>query len=145
MALPGAHTLLDNLRNRGIKLYLASGTDEEFVRRECALLDLTRYFEPNIYAATATAPFSKKAVVEGLLVKEGISGPELLGFGDGVVETEVVRAVGGVAIAVAYDAANPGHINTWKRSRLVEAGADIVIPDYRCQEALLNWLMGMTN
>jgi len=139
-ALPGTHALLDNLRVRGVKLYLASGTDEEFVRRECALLDLTRYFEPHIYAATARAPFSKQAVVERLLEMEGLTGAELLGFGDGVVETEVVRGVGGVAIAVAYDSAAPGQVNAWKRSRLVAAGADVVIPEYRCRETLLNWL-----
>src|SRR5262245_9275376 len=32
--VPGSHDLLDNLRRRGLTLYLASGTDLKYVRRE---------------------------------------------------------------------------------------------------------------
>jgi hypothetical protein len=31
-------------------------------------------------------------------------------------------------------------VNAWKRERLVRAGADVVIPEYRRHEKLLGWL-----
>src|SRR5688572_28600871 len=34
----GARALLDDLKQRGLRLYLASGTDEQFVKQEAALL-----------------------------------------------------------------------------------------------------------
>ena len=70
-----------------------------------------------------------------------IRGDELLSFGDGVVETEEVRRVGGTAVAVASDL-ETGTLSRWKRDRLVPAGADVVIPDYRRHEELLSWLFG---
>src|SRR5438034_25348 len=47
----GARALLENLQRRNLRLYLASGTDEIFVRQEAELLDLTRYFREHIYGA----------------------------------------------------------------------------------------------
>jgi len=39
--VPGSHALLEQLRRRGLTLYLASGTDLKFVRHEAELLGLT--------------------------------------------------------------------------------------------------------
>src|SRR5262245_43771217 len=36
--VPGSHELLDELKRRGVKMYLASGTDLKYVRREAELL-----------------------------------------------------------------------------------------------------------
>jgi hypothetical protein len=65
----------------------------------------------------------------------------LLGFGDGFVEIEEIKRAGGVAVAVASDEVNRRGIHAWKRDRLVRAGADIVIPEYRRHERLLAYLM----
>jgi hypothetical protein len=77
-----------------------------------------------------------------VLRESGIRGEELLGFGDGVVETQAVKAVGGVAVGVA--SAEPGQsgVNPDKRARLAAAGADVIIPDYGGQEQLVSWLFG---
>src|SRR5262249_14930709 len=40
----GSHDFLDGLRRRGLTLYLASGTDLKYVRREVDLLKLAPYF-----------------------------------------------------------------------------------------------------
>jgi hypothetical protein len=45
-----------------------------------------------------------------------------------------------VAVAVASDEVKRSGINAWKRKRLVQAGADIVIPEYRRRERLLRFL-----
>lgn len=140
--VPGSHALLEALRRRGLPLYLASGTDVNFVRREAQLLGLSAYFGNRIYGASDGEPnFSKKLVIEQMFRDHVLSGEELLGFGDGDVEIEQIRAVGGVAVAVASDEERRQGINAWKRHRLIRAGADVVIPDYRQHQRLLSWLM----
>ena len=39
--VPGSHALLEELRRRGVTLYLASGTDLKYVRHEADLLGLS--------------------------------------------------------------------------------------------------------
>jgi phosphoglycolate phosphatase-like HAD superfamily hydrolase len=139
--VPGSYELLENLRRRGLALYLASGTDLKYVQQEAALLGLVRYFGEHIYGALDDYKnFSKQMVIERILREHGLRGEELLGFGDGYVEIEEVKRVGGVAVAVASDEVRRCGINGWKRDRLIRAGADIVIPEYRCQEQLLRYL-----
>ena len=139
--VPGSHALLEELRQRGLTLYLASGTDLPFVRREAELLGVAEYFGAHIYGALDDYQnFSKKMVVERILLENNLHGDELLGFGDGFVEIEEVRRAGGVAIAVASDETNSRGVNEWKRARLTQAGADIVIADYRAWPRLLEYL-----
>jgi phosphoglycolate phosphatase-like HAD superfamily hydrolase len=139
--VPGSHALLDNLRQRGVNLYLASGTDLKYVRQEAELLGLAQYFGDQIYGALDDYKrFSKKLVIESIIEEHGLHGEELLGFGDGYVEIEEIKRVGGVAVAVASDEVKRCGMNTWKRQRLIQAGADIVIPEYRQQESLLQFL-----
>lgn len=141
-AVPGSHGILNALRERGLKLYLASGTHLHFVRTESDLLRLTPFFGREIHAPDGDdAVFSKRAVIERILSENNLRGEQLLSFGDGVVETEEVRHVGGTAVAVASED-SAGGVNQWKRNRLVPAGADVVIADYRGHEKLLNWLIG---
>jgi phosphoglycolate phosphatase-like HAD superfamily hydrolase len=141
-AVPGAHALLEGLRERGLTLVLASGTEVTHVRREADMLGLTPYFdETAFFAPTGDDPnFSKRAVIERVKREHRLRGEELLGFGDGVVETQEVRRIGGVAVAVASEEPPRRGVNTWKRDRLIGAGADVVIADYDCHERLLRWL-----
>jgi phosphoglycolate phosphatase len=139
--VPESHSVLESLRQRGVTLYLASGTDVAFVRKEAALLGVADYFGPHIYGALDDYQnFSKKMIVERILRDHGLRGDELLGFGDGFVEIEEVKRAGGVAVAVASDEVNRRGVNDWKRNRLIQAGADIVIPEYRNHQHLLRWL-----
>jgi phosphoglycolate phosphatase len=136
----GSRPLLDNLQARGLKLYLASGTDEPFVKREAALLDVARYFGEHIYGAQDDyKSFSKKMVIERILRENGIAGERLLAFGDGYVEIQNTKEAGGLAVAVASDEARngSGQMDEWKRTRLLGVGADVVIPDYRDADTLL--------
>lgn len=140
-----SRSLLDQLQGRGFQLYLASGTDEVFVRREAELLDLTRYFGRHIYGAKDDyKAFSKKLVIDRILAEHEISGDQLLSFGDGYVEIENTKQVSGLAVAVASDEANngSGNVDEWKRQRLLGVGADVVVPDYRDAAALLAVLTG---
>lgn len=140
----GARSLLEQLQSRGLTLYLASGTDEQFVKAEAGLLDLTRYFGPHIYGALDDyKQFSKKMVIERLLRENRIPGVQLLSFGDGYVEIQNTKEAGGLAVAVASDEANngSGRFDEWKRQRLLGVGADVVIPDFRDAPALLRHIL----
>ena len=137
--------MLEMLRGRGLSLYLASGTDEPFVKAESDLLDLTRYFGRHIYGAQDDyKTFSKKMVIERILRENKIPGARLLSFGDGYVEIENTKEVGGLAVAVASDEANngSGRMDEWKRQRLLGVGADVVIPDFRDASRLLDLILG---
>lgn len=137
--------LMENLAARGLTLYLASGTDEQYVKNEAELLDVSRYFGKHIYGAKDDyKSFSKKMVIERILAENQISGEKLLAFGDGYVEIQNTKEVGGFAVAVASDEANngAGTMDEWKRQRLLGVGADVVIPDYRDQAELLRQVLG---
>ncbi|MFM8358186.1 MAG: HAD family hydrolase, partial [Verrucomicrobiota bacterium] len=139
----GTRALLEALAARGLPLYLASGTDEVFVRREAELLDVARFFEGRIHGAQDDyQKFSKKMVIDRILATHGIPGAGLLSFGDGYVEIENTRQVGGLAVAVASDENHngSGRMDEWKRQRLLGVGADVCIPDYRDLEPLLDLL-----
>jgi len=141
----GARTLLENLVQRGLSLYLASGTDDVCVKQEAELLDVARYFGLHIYGALDDYKnFSKKLVIERILRENRIPGERLLSFGDGYVEIENTKDVGGLAVAVASDEAHngSGRMDEWKRQRLLGVGADVVIPDFRDGEALLECILG---
>jgi phosphoglycolate phosphatase len=144
--VPGSHAFLDSLQRRGLNLYLASGTDLKYVRQEAELLGVVAYFGDRIYGALDDYKnFSKQMIIERMLDEHGLRGEELLGFGDGFVEIEEIKRVGGVAVAVASDEVKRTGINHWKRERLVRAGADIVIPEYRRHERLLEYLFAETS
>jgi phosphoglycolate phosphatase-like HAD superfamily hydrolase len=141
----GSRVLFENLVARGLKLYLASGTDEPFVKQEAELLDITKYFGPRIYGALDDYKnFSKKMVIDRILRESQIAGEHLLAFGDGYVEIQNTKEVGGLAVAVASDEANngSGRMDEWKRQRLLGVGADVVIPDFRDGEVLIKRIYG---
>jgi phosphoglycolate phosphatase len=141
----GARPLLEHLHDCGLHLYLASGTDESAVKQEAALLDITGYFGPNIYGALDDyKQFSKKMIIDRILNEHEITGRQLLSFGDGYVEIENTKQVGGLAVAVASDEAHngSGRVDQWKRARLLSVGADAVIPDFRDAIPFVDFVLG---
>jgi phosphoglycolate phosphatase-like HAD superfamily hydrolase len=140
--VPASLEMLSLLRGMGLPLYLASGTDERYVKEESQLLGLVPYFGERVYGAIDDyRSFSKKMVIERILSENRVDGSALLAFGDGYVEIENVKSSGGVAVAVASDEAGRSRKpDAWKRDRLIGVGADIVIPDFVDARALLQYL-----
>ncbi len=122
----GSFELLRGLRERGVTLFLASGTDEEFARHEADILGVTPYFEGRVYGAQRDhKAFSKKMVVDRIIKENRLDGKHLAGFGDGFVEIENVKERGGFAVGVATDEKNhDGRVDEWKRG-CSSARADI--------------------
>ncbi len=142
MLVAGSLEILNELRRRGVGLYVASGTDEQYVAEESRLLGLEEYFGPHVYGARDDyKTFSKAKVIERILEENAVAGASLVGFGDGYVEIQNIKSVGGMAVAVASDeAGRSGEPDPWKRDRLIGVGADLVIPDYRDWRPLLRYL-----
>jgi phosphoglycolate phosphatase-like HAD superfamily hydrolase len=141
----GSLDLLDALREHGTAIYIASGTDEQYVLEEACLLGLDAYAPGRIYGAQADyRAFSKEMVIRRILAEHAVDGEALVAFGDGFVEIADCRAAGGLAVAVATDeAARSGTCDAWKRERLIGAGADLVVPDYCEARVLVDYIWGL--
>lgn len=139
--VPGSRPLLEGLKERGFKLFLASGTDDQYVKDEANLLDVTRYFDGGVYGALDDyKSFSKAILIKRLIENAGFRGDEFLGFGDGYVEIENVRQVGGITVGVASDEPACEKVNDWKRNRLIGVGADYIVPNFLAHEELFRLL-----
>lgn len=140
--VPGAREVLEDLVGQGLTLYLASGTDDANVKEEAGLLGISHYFGERIYGAQDDLnSFSKALLVRRILARTGGLQPdELLVFGDGYVEIEEVKKVGGTAVGVATAEPECLGIDEWKRQRLINAGADFIIPNYLARHELYSIL-----
>jgi phosphoglycolate phosphatase-like HAD superfamily hydrolase len=141
----GTMPLLKLLSERDLTLVILSGTEQDRVQEEADLLGLKPYFGRHIYGSTSDlAASSKEAVISRLLVEENIAGEHVLSFGDGPVEIQVTKSVGGLAVGVASDenANGSGKMDPQKAKLLKDAGADVLVPDYRDASALVECLFG---
>jgi phosphoglycolate phosphatase-like HAD superfamily hydrolase len=141
----GARKVLESLQARRLQLFILSGTEENRVRQEAELLDLTRYFGKHIYGSTpGPKSFSKQSVMKRLMVRERAEGRDWLAFGDGPVEIRLAKEVGALAVGVASDENQngSGQPDKLKLAQLREAGADILVPDYQDAPALFHHLLG---
>jgi phosphoglycolate phosphatase len=139
--VPGSRTLLEKLKERGLKMYLASGTDEIYMKEEARLLGVTQYFDGGVYGALDDyKSFSKAILIQRILSTAEFRGDEFLGFGDGYVEIEEVKNVGGVAVGVASEEPACTRVDEWKRLRLIGVGADYIVPNFLCREELFSSL-----
>ena len=141
LLVPGALEWIRLLESKGVRCCVASGTDEESVREEAHLLGVDTLLSGGIVGAR---PEQREGVKEALL-KERIAagtldGGSLVCFGDGPSELLAAKAVGGYAVAVAFDEKVPFGTDKRKRSLLLPAGADLVIPDYSDAVALIRLL-----
>ncbi len=127
----GSIKVLKMLKTHGVDLYLASGTDEPYVKEEVELLGLTKYFGEKIYGARDDFKlFSKAMVIKKIISENNLHGSSLAGFGDGYVEIENIKEVGGIAIGVATNEETMTGFDEWKVKRLTIAKADVIIEDF---------------
>lgn len=137
----GGARFVNALRRAGLEVFCASGTDQPQVREEAALLGFDRFFGENIFGARDedASACAKEAVIRRLIHERNIQPGELLSFGDGYVEIELVSSIGGYAVGVATDEKHGG-IDEGKRTRLLNAGAGAIIADFSDAEAILSYL-----
>lgn len=147
--VPGAVDLLALLRSRGLSLYCASGTDEPYARQEAELLGIAGCFEGGVRGAHDDyRAFSKQQLIAAIVSERGLRGAALAVIGDGFVEIEEGTRVGALTVGIASDepwllaGGREPRVDAWKRQRLIAAGADVIVPDFRNARRLADWLAG---
>ena len=142
LTVNGSVDFLKDLYNRGVRLYLASGTDIEYVVHEAEVLGVASYFKQGgIFGALKDYKnFSKEMVIQQILKDYHLSGSELMIVGDGVVEIKNAKDVNAIALGVASIEHNDYNMNAHKRQRLIDAGADLMITDFSEHEKLTAYL-----
>jgi len=140
--LKNAVPFLQKLHDAGVKLYLASGTDEADVKSEARVLGYDHLFEGRIYGAVGDiTKEAKKIVLDRILDSIGESAfGTIATFGDGPVEMRETKKREGIAIGIASNELRRYGLNENKRTRLIKAGADIIVPDFSQIPQLLSLL-----
>lgn len=143
VTVKNAVAFLQALAARGLRLYLASGTDQADVERETEVLGYRSLFADRIYGAVGDAKKeAKRIVLERIMDSIGADAQtRIITFGDGPVEMRETHKREGFAVGIASDEVRRYGWNTAKRRRLIEAGADIIIPDFSQHERLLALLL----
>ena len=140
--IKGAIHFLRALKDKGIKLYLFSGTDQDDVIREAQLLGYASLFDGGIYGSVGNVDkYSKKIVLKKIIRGHNLKGTELVVFGDGPVEIMECRKVGGIAVGIASDEPRRYGLNVEKRQRLIQSGAHIIVPDFSQGKKLGSFLL----
>ena len=141
VTLRGALDFIRMLSDRGVALYVFSGTDREDVRNEAAIVGAAPYFREIWGALKSVKEYSKEKVIKQLLAEHDLHGPEVLTLGDGPVEIRNGKEHGCITVGVASDEVKGHGWNEGKRNRLLRAGADIMICDFSDAEALIEFLL----
>lgn len=136
----GSEAFLKALCERGVKLYVASGTDHPDVLKEAEALGLKQYFTHIAGAPVHQENCSKEKVIAQLMEDEGLRGDDFAIIGDGKVEIALGKAAGARTIGLASDEDKRCGINPVKRQRLIKAGADVITGDFSEIDQILRFL-----
>jgi sugar/nucleoside kinase (ribokinase family)/phosphoglycolate phosphatase-like HAD superfamily hydrolase len=138
LTVKNAPEFLQRLHAAGVRLYLASGTDEAHVVSEADALGYAPLFEGRIYGAVGDVKVEAKRMVLDRILNEigAAGGGRVVAFGDGPVEIRETRKRGGLTVGIASDEVRRYGLNPAKRSRLIRAGAHMIIPDFSQLDAV---------
>ena len=135
--ISGAEEFLKALKDKGIKLYAASGTDDKDVKKEAEVLGLSKYFDSIEGAKPFSENCSKEATIKELMEKH--QGNELLVVGDGPVEIRLGKEAGALTLGIC---ANEKELSGWdeaKINRLTKAGAHLLVDRFDVKE-IISWM-----
>lgn len=141
--MKGVLPFLDELKRRGVTLFLASGTDQPDTIKEAQALGYADLFT-EIHGSVDDISNDPKALVLSRLLDD-IPAKErsrVCVIGDGPVEMREGRKRGCVTIGVISDEVRRYGWNNSKRQRLVTAGASILIPDFADWVSIVALLWG---
>lgn len=137
--VPGAKAFLTYLKQNGVKLYLASGTDDADVRREATALGVLDYFDEVAGAPHMAEGCPKEATLRKLIRADS----KMLVVGDGKVEIRLGREANALTLGIAsWDRFEDLQVepNPLKEKRLAGVGAHALIADYRDLDAIAQWI-----
>lgn len=135
----GSRAFVEQIAAQGPALYIFSGTNQDDVRNEANKLGVHHHFAEIWGALRTIQDFSKEKILTEMIAQHGLAGPDVLIIGDGPVEIRLARENGCVSVGVASDE-KAGGLDPVKRQRLVDVGADIIVPDFEYGDALIEYL-----
>lgn len=138
--IKGSLEFLQALRDFGVDIYVASGTDQPDVIKEADILGLTRYFKEITGAPLGRIDCSKEVVLRRLIQENRLEGQEVVVIGDGKVEIALGREAETITLGLASDEEKRFGINPSKRVRLIKAGAHAITGDFMNLKEILGWL-----
>lgn len=136
----GSRIFLKALKDLGVLIYVASGTDHPDVVHEAACLGLQGYFKEIAGAPLGRMDCSKEAVLKSIFTENSLQGSEVVVIGDGKVEIALGREFGATTLGVASDEVKCRGINSYKAKRLIKAGAHAITGDYEKLDDIIFWL-----
>lgn len=139
--MKGGEAFLKGLKDRGVKIYAASGTDEADVRIEAAALGIDGYFESIEGAKPFSEDCSKEATLRRLIQQNGSAGG-LLVVGDGPVEIRLGREANALTLGIAGSEQSLCGFDDAKIRRLTNAGAHALIDCFENLDEIFNWMEG---
>ncbi len=139
LEMKGATGLLMDLHSVGTKLHLVSGTDQEDVQREASLMCYGSLFE-TIHGSIGKVEVEAKSIILQRIFASIQGVPSVVVIGDGPVEIREGVKAGAFTIGVISDEVRRHGRNEAKRKRLIDAGADVLIPDFSDWKAIRNIL-----
>ena len=136
----GSKPFLEKLKELGIIVHVASGTDEPDVKHEAEALGLSHLFDSISGAPLRQEACSKEKVMRDLAAHEGFGGDEVCVIGDGKVEISLGCELGARSLGIASDEELRSGINPDKRERLLSAGAEAITGDFLALDTILAWM-----
>ena len=136
----GSLRFLELLSQKPVTMYVFSGTDRDDVRNEAGKLGVAPFFQEIWGAIPSVEEYSKEKVIRELIAQHDLHGTEVLAIGDGPVELRNVKEHGGVALGICSDETRGHGWDEAKRTRLIRAGADILVPDFGEADKLVAYL-----
>lgn len=140
VTVKGSLDFVKEVHDRGLHMYIFSGTDRDDVQNEAGLVGAAQYFSEIWGALRTYAESNKEMIIKSILGEHDLHGSEVLVVGDGPVEIRLAHEHDCVSVGVCSDEVRGHGWSEEKRARLTNAGADILIPDFGEWEALIAYL-----
>lgn len=133
--MQGSLDFVKALHEKGVEVYIASGTDHKDLVNEVEVLGLSPYVKAAKGAPERQFACSKEEVLGNLL--EQFPADEVVMLGDGKVEIMLGHKAGALTVGTATNETDRKGVNEVKREKLVKAGADVIVGDFLDKEGLL--------
>lgn len=141
LTIKDAISNLKYFREKGIKIFLASGSDKVDVEREVNTFGYSKYFNGGIFGSVGDIQNDpKKKIMKDIISK--VENKNVVVFGDGPVEMREGHKNNFLTVGLVSNEQQRFGINISKRERLILAGADVLIPDFSWMNKLsliLGW------
>ena len=138
--MKGSLAFLTALKQKGVKIYAASGTDDADVKREAEILGIAHLFDEIAGAKPFSEDCSKEATLKRLIGSG--DGEGMIVVGDGPVEIRLGREFGAATLGIAGSERERCGFDEVKCARLRSAGAHALCDCFENDDEIFAFLEG---